>query len=198
MKFQPPARVSATRFATLKCRLLPNGRSYTPEIESNQAIQTNSAQLATGNTATVRTARSPSLARFGAARGLPGPGFQAFDRALDVLGARHLQRCVPVEAGVLKRADDLRQVDDAVAKGIEQLRHCFHVVRDDAVGLDEQLDPEFFGPEDRGVKALADGEDPLLGGQAVAELGLGIAYGGDDMSDAEQVGQADSLDDLVC
>jgi hypothetical protein len=82
-------------------------------------------------------------------------------------------------------------------KRVEDAGHAVHGVGEDAVGLQQQLDAEGFRPADRLVEFLADAEEALLVAEMVAEVGLRIALGGDDLFHAEEMRELDRLDDLA-
>jgi hypothetical protein len=109
-------------------------------------------------------------------------------------GFDELQRIAAAEPGVAGVEVDADGF--LVAERVEDAGHAVHGVGEDAVGFQQQLDAEGFRPADRFVEFFADAEEPLVVGEVVAEVGFRIALGGDDLFDAEEMGELDRLDDF--
>lgn len=109
-------------------------------------------------------------------------------------GFHKLQRIAAAEpriAGVEVDADGF-----LMTERVEDATHAVHGVGENAVGFYQQLDAQGLRPADRFVEFLADAEQALIVAEMVAEFRLRVALGGDDLVDAEEVGELDRLDDL--
>ena len=107
-----------------------------------------------------------------------------------------LERIAAAEPGVAGVEIDADGI--LVTERIENAGHAVHGVGEDAVRFQQKLDAEGFRPTDRFVEFLADAEEALLVGEVMAEVRLRIAFGGDHLFHAEEVGELDGFDDLRC